>query len=165
MKKNILNLTVLALVTAAFAAQAVAGPSATQTVSFEVAPITEIHASGSPSLVINSATGAGGTLVNATASGTYAITTNQHGRKITAKLDNDMPNNVTLTLTMAAPLGGGTAMGSPVTLSQVETDMVTAVVPVSESGLSLNYELSADETAGVVAPQNRTVTFTITESA
>ena len=161
MKKNILNLAVIALVTAAFAGQASA-QTATQVVSFEVAGISEIAMSGSPSLVINDATPGFG-LTPATASGTYAITTNQSNRKITAQIDTNMPSFVELSVSLAAPTGATSA--GTVLLNTVAQDVVTGITTVDEPTLSIGYGLSADEKAGVVPAGNKTVTYTITAGA
>jgi hypothetical protein len=136
--------------------------TATQTVSYEVAAVNEISVSGSPSLVINAGT-AGSGLTSATASGTYAITTNETNRKITAELDSDLPSGVTLAVTLAAPSGATST--SAVNLSTTAKDVVSGVSTLSASGLSISYELSATVAAGVVPAGNRTVTYTIVAGA
>ena len=136
-----------------------AGPTADQTVSFEVQAIDQISVSGSPSLVISSAT-AGGAPDSATASGTYAISTNQSDRKITAQLDSDMPSGVTLNANLAAPTGA-TSAGSQ-SLSTTPVDVVTGISTVNESGKNISYTLSATSAAGVVPAASRTVTYTVT---
>ncbi|HEX2080170.1 MAG TPA: hypothetical protein VHG08_20885 [Longimicrobium sp.] len=153
---------VLAIAAAAFAAPGAHAQTATQTVSYEVTAINEISVTGSPSLVINDAT-AGSGLTSATASGTYAITTNQTNRKITAQLDTNMPSGVTLAVTLAAPTGGTSA--GAVSLSTTAQDVVTGVSNANQSGLSIGYTLSATVAAGVVPAGNRTVTYTITAGA
>lgn len=160
--KHIRHAAVLAVAAAAFAAPRAHAQTATQTVSYEVTAINEISVSGSPSLVINDAT-AGSGLTSASASGTYAITTNQTNRKITAQLDSNMPSGVTLAVTLAAPTGGTSA--GAVSLSTTAQDVVTGVSNVNQSGLSIGYTLSATVAAGVVPAGNRTVTYTITAGA
>jgi hypothetical protein len=152
----------LALAASAFAARDASAQTATQTVSYEVTAINEISVAGSPSLVINDAT-AGSGLTSASASGTYAITTNETNRKVTAQIDSNMPSGVTLSVTLAAPTGG-TSTGA-VTLSTTAQDVVTGVSNVNQSGLSISYGLAATVAAGVVAAGNRTVTYTITAGA
>jgi hypothetical protein len=139
--------------------RAFAGSTATQTVSFEVQPIDELSVSGSPSLVINSAT-AGGAPVSATANATYAISTNQSDRKITAELDSDMPSGVTLDANVAAP-NGASSTGAQ-SLSTTPVDVVTGISTLNESGKNISYTLSATTAAGVVPAASRTVTYTIT---
>ena len=160
--KTIRYAAALALAASAFAARDASAQTATQTVSYEVAAINEISVSGSPSLLINDATPGSG-LTSATAGGTYAITTNQTNRKITAEIDSNMPAGVTLSVSLAAP-SGGTSAGA-VTLSTTAQDVVTGVSNVNQSGLSISYGLSATVAAGVVPAGNRTVTYTITAGA
>lgn len=160
--KTIRYAAALAVAASAFAAADASAQTATQVVSYEVAAINEISVSGSPSLVINDAT-AGSGLTSATAGGTYAITTNETNRKVTAHINSNMPSGVTLSVELAAPTGG-TSTGA-VTLSTVAADVVTGVSNVNESGLSISYELSATVAAGVVAAGNKTVTYTITAGA
>ncbi|HEX2188414.1 MAG TPA: hypothetical protein VHG51_05920 [Longimicrobiaceae bacterium] len=148
-----------ALLVPAFATTA-AAQTATQTVSYEVQAINQLSVSGSPSLVISSAP-AGSAPTSATASGSYAVTTNQTGKKITAELDNDLPSGVTLSVTLAAPTGAISVDG--VSLSTTPASVVTGIGTVNESGLSVSYELAATVAAGVVPASSRTVLFTITD--
>jgi hypothetical protein len=152
----------LAVTATALAAHDASAQSDDQTVTYEVAAVDQISVSGSPSLVINAAT-AGSGLTSVTASGSYAITTNGTGRKITAELDTDMPDDVTLTVSLAAP-SGATSAGT-VTLDATARDVVTGITEVNQSGLSVSYGLSATVTAGVVPQGNKTVTYTITAGA
>lgn len=139
-----------------------AAQQATQSVGYEVTAINEISVAGAPSLVISSAT-AGSAPTSATASGTYAITTNETNRKITAAIDAEMPTGTTLTVTLDAPTGGASA--GAVALTTVAADVVTGISTVEESGLSITYDLSATVDAGVVAAGSRTVTYTIVAGA
>ena len=160
--KSIRYAAAIAVAASAFAAADASAQTATQTVSYEVAAVNEISVAGSPSLVINDAT-AGSGLTSASASGTYAITTNETNRKITAEMDSNMPTGVTLSVSLAAPTGGTSA--GAVNLSTVAVDVVTGVSSVNESGLSITYGLSATVAAGVVPAGNKTVTYTITAGA
>ena len=72
---------------------------ATQQVSINVAEIAVIAVQGNVSMTINQAT-AGQAPDAATASATYAVTTNGTQKKITAELDTDMPTGLTLSLIM-----------------------------------------------------------------
>ncbi|HST63326.1 MAG TPA: hypothetical protein VLK84_31740 [Longimicrobium sp.] len=152
----------LAIAASVFTATDASAQTATQTVSYEVAAVDQISVSGSPSLVVNTAT-AGSALTSASASGTYAVTTNGTGRKITASLDSNMPSGVTLTVSLGAPTGASSA--GTVTLSTTAQDVVTGITTVNESGLSIGYGLSATVAAGVVPAGNKTVTYTITAGA
>lgn len=133
--------------------------TATQTVSFEVEGIDQLSVTGSPSLVISSAT-AGGAPADATANATYAISTNQTDRKITAQMDSDMPAGVTLSASVAAPSGATSTGAQP--LSTEAVDVVTGISTLNESGKNITYTLSATSAAGVVPASSREVTYTIT---
>jgi hypothetical protein len=90
------------------AASAASAQTATQTVTFQVDAINQIAFSGSPSLVINTAT-AGTDPSAATAAATWAVTTNQSGAKVTASIGSAMPAGVTLSVNLAAPTGATSA--------------------------------------------------------
>ncbi|MGK2961125.1 MAG: hypothetical protein ACSLFK_03140 [Gemmatimonadaceae bacterium] len=134
---------------------------ATQEVSFEVTAINSLSVSGTPSLVIVAAL-AGVAPTNATASGTYAITTNEANRKIIAQLDADMPSGLTLSVLFGTPEG---ASASSKVLSTGSEDVATAISTLNEAGLSIGYTLAATAAAGVVAEDSRTVTYTIVAGA
>jgi hypothetical protein len=137
-----------------------ASAQTSQTVTFQVDAINLVGVTGTPSLVINTAT-AGSGPTSATSSGnTWAVTTNQTGAKITASIASNMPAGLTLTATMGAP-AGATSAGAK-TLSTVAVDMVTTITKLAQSGMSLSYQLDATAAAGVVTSTTRVVTFTIT---
>lgn len=159
---KIIRYAVPALALAALSAGKAAAQSNTQDVSFEVQAINQIAFSGTPSLVISTAT-AGSAPTSATANGTYAITTNESDRKITAGLDSDMPTGTALSVSLAAP-SGGTSSGA-VQLSTTAQDVVTGVSTVNASGLGVTYTLTATAAAGVVPAGTRTVTYTIVAGA
>jgi hypothetical protein len=139
-----------------------ASAQATQDVSLEVQAIDQLSFTGSPSLVISTAT-AGSAPTSATANATYAITTNETNQKITAQIDSDTPAGVTLSASLAAP-SGGTSAGA-VQLSTTAQDVVTGISTVNASGLNVTYTLSATAAAGVVPSTTRTVTYTIVAGA
>jgi len=143
----------------AAAAVDAAAQTATQDVSFEVQAINELAFTGSPSLVISAGT-AGSAPTSVTANASYAVTTNETGRKITAALSSGLPDGVTLSVSLAAPSGASSA--GTVSLGTTAKDVVTGIGGVSASGLSVTYTLSATAAAGVVASDSRTVTYTIT---
>lgn len=133
---------------------------ATQQVSINVADIAVIAVQGNVNMTINAAT-AGQAPDAATASATYALTTNGKNMKISAELDQDMPDGLTLYAEMGAP--NGAKSKGKVALSDKGKDLVQQVTKVNASGLSLNYEAVATveaEVANVV----RTVTYTITKN-
>lgn len=133
----------------------------TQVVNFEVQAINELDVAAGPiSLTINTAT-AGSAPTAATASSSYAITTNAatDSRKITASLDSPMPTGLTLEVNVTAPSGTSTSAGT-VTLSNTPVDVVTGIEGVAASGIAINYTLTAAMSAEV-ATGSRTVTYTI----
>ncbi|HEX9940011.1 MAG TPA: hypothetical protein VGB15_22945, partial [Longimicrobium sp.] len=99
---KILRFAIPALALAAFSAGNAAAQQATQDVSFEVQAINQLAFTGSPSLVISTAT-AGSAPTSVTANASYAITTNESNRKITASIDGNMPSGTTLSVSLAAP--------------------------------------------------------------
>lgn len=139
---------------------AAAQSTASQTVTFEVDAINQISVAGTPSLVINAAA-AGSAPTSVTASGgTWSVTTNQTGAKITASIASAMPTGLTLSANLSAPTGASSAGLKP--LGTTSVDLVTGITKLNASGLSLNYQLDATAAAGVVSSTSRVVTFTIT---
>jgi hypothetical protein len=162
MKSNIIQSTFAALMIAGLgAASAIAGDSASQVVSYEVQAINELSVSaGSLGLVVDSATAGSAPNAATNSSTTYAITTNELGRKITGALGSDMPAGVTLSVTLGAPTGATSLGKRP--LAQQAVDLVTGISTLNETGKSIAYELAATSAAGVVPAGTRTVTLTIT---
>jgi hypothetical protein len=128
-------------------------------VTFQVDAINQIAVTGTPSLRITTAS-AGSAPTTVTASGTWAVTTNQTNAKITASIPSAMPNGLTLSADLGAPAGatGGGVMG----LGTTAGDLVTGITKLNATGLTLNYTLDATPVAGVVTSATRVVTFTIT---
>jgi hypothetical protein len=141
------------------AARIATAQTATQTVTFQVDAINQIAFSGSPSLVVNTAT-AGSNPTAATAAATWAVTTNQTGSKITASIGSAMPAGVTLAANLTAPTGASSA-GSQ-SLSTTAVDLVTSITKIAQGSLNVTYSLAATAAAGVVSSTTRTVTYTIT---
>lgn len=159
---KLIRYTVPALAVVALSTGRAHAQTATQDVTLEVQAIDQLAFTGSPSLVISSAT-AGSAPTSATANATYAITTNETDRKITAEIDSDTPSGVTLSASLAAP-SGATSAGA-VQLSTTAQDVVTGIGTVNASGLNVTYTLSATSAAGVVPSTTRTVTYTIVAGA
>lgn len=138
---------------------AASAQTATQVVRFEVTAINQIGVSGSAApLAISTAT-AGSSLTSVTSSGSsLAVTTNETNKKITAALDQPLPDGVTLEVTLAAPSGASSA--SFVSLSTSGSDLVTGISATNAASLPLTYRLSATPRANV-GVQTRTVTYTI----
>lgn len=159
---KLIRIALPALAFVAVSAGSAAAQQATQDVSFEVQAINQLAFTGSPSLVISTAT-AGGAPTSATANATYAVTTNEADRKITAEIDSDMPAGVALSVSLAAPSGAASA--GAVQLGTAAQDVVTGISTANASGLNVTYSLSATAAAGVVAAGTRTVTYTIVAGA
>jgi len=124
-----------------------------------------IKFTGGPSgtLQINSAV-AGQNPTSAPGAGTFSTLTkgNQGTLRIQAKLDQAMPANTTLVLSLTYPFGtnqGAKALGiTPV-------DMIISITPPAGNNITtvgtVSYSFTATPSAGVVAPFSRTVTLTI----
>jgi len=163
MKSLIIYLILLTLVFS-ITGLALADNSAQVTLTYQVEAINVITVSGLPDLTINTAT-AGSELEDATDTGTYAITTNEGIKNITAHLDTVISDDVTLYIELAAPTSSGVSSGkvditnatsiNPVTL-------VTGIGNVAESDLLITYTLSANTAAGPIESTQRTITFTVT---
>src|SRR5687767_15812092 len=100
-----MNGRILATMALLVSASVASAQTANQVVTFQVNAINQIAFSGSPSLLINTAT-AGSNPTSATAAATWAVTTNQTGAKITASIGSDMPTGLTLSVNLAAPSVG-----------------------------------------------------------
>jgi hypothetical protein len=133
--------------------------TATQVVRFRVTAASQASVSGNPTpLSVNSAP-AGSAPTSAVATGTtYAITTNEVNQKITASLDRDMPDGVTLEVQLAAPTGAASVGSVP--LGQAGADVVTGISSTAASTLPITYRLTAAPQVRL-APTSRTVTLTI----
>ncbi|CAI07689.1 hypothetical protein ebA2787 [Aromatoleum aromaticum EbN1] len=150
----------LATLLAGAAGVAFAADTATQSATYEVQPINELSVSGNPgALVINAATAGSAPNQVSDATSSYAITTNESTRRITAAIDTAMPAGVTLKVSLAAPTGATSA--GAVTLGTVATDVVTGISTLNESGKVITYTLDATSAAGVVTSASKTVTYTI----
>jgi hypothetical protein len=138
--------------------------SDTTTVNYEVTQVSLVNiAATSVTLTVNAGT-AGTGLTDATASTSYAITNNATNQKLTGAINSAMPANTTLKLTVAAPAGSGTSQGQQ-TLTATAVDLVTGVGAVNESGLGMDFVLSATVDAGIVASASKTLTLTLTSGA
>ncbi|HET9424460.1 MAG TPA: hypothetical protein VFO55_03740 [Gemmatimonadaceae bacterium] len=80
--------------------------------------------------------------------------------KISGRLNTLMPAGMTLTINMA-PTTGATSNGT-VTLDATTRDLVGNIVHTNNRTAAITYVISATPEAGVVSPQSRTVTFTLT---
>jgi hypothetical protein len=143
------------------AGAAFAGPTAQQTVTYEVQAINELAVSApTASLVVNSATAGSAPNVATDSSTSYSITTNETNRKITGVINSDMPSGVTLSVSLAG-VEGGSSTGKQA-LSTSPVDLVLGISATNESNRTISYELAATSAAGVVPSATKTVTLTIT---
>ena len=154
-----LRLITLSAVFATVSAGIAGAQTATQTVTFQVNAINQVAVTGAPSLTINTAV-AGSAPTPATATVTWAVTTNQSTAKITASIPTAMPTGLTLSANLTAP-SGATSSGLTA-LTTTAADMVTGITKVNAGSLDLVYQLDATTAAGVVASGTRVVTYTIT---
>ena len=141
-------------------AASVGAQTATQVIQFQVTAINQIGVSGAPApLVISTATAGSAPTSVTTSGGSYAVTTNEANKKITASLDAALPAGVRLEISLAAP--DGAASAGDVFLSTGTADLVTGISSLAASALPISYRLSEDATVHMPAPATRTVTFTI----
>ncbi|MBI5099039.1 MAG: hypothetical protein HZB30_07335 [Nitrospirae bacterium] len=141
---------------------AMAASSTTQTVTYAVSAINEISVSGNPAaLTVSTATAGSAPNSVSDATTTYAITTNETGKKITGAINSNMPAGVTLTVSLAAPTGGTSAGAT--SLSTSASNLVTGITTLNESGKTITYSLSATSAAGVVSSASKTVTLTVVD--
>ena len=131
------------------------------TVTIIVNAINLLAITGSPTLTVNSGT-AGSQPADATdATSTYAITTNETSKKITASINSSLPTGITLSTNLAAPSGATSAGNTPLATSS--SDVVTNISTVAQSGLAITYTLSATASGGVISSTSKTVTYTLTD--
>ena len=152
--------TLVAMFVAAIAVTAQAQTSANQTVTYSVSAINDIDVSGNPgALAVTSATD--GVFDDATdATTTYAVSTNESNKKITAQLSAAMQTGLTLKVALIAPTNATSA--GEVTLTELSaTDVVTGITQLNEAGKMITYRLQAAANSGAVASSTKTVTFTI----
>ena len=135
-----------------------AAQTTTTTVQYQVSAINVIAFQGSPSLTITAAS-PGSAPDPVTVGATWAVTTNQTGAKITARVNIAMPAGLTLEATLAPP-SGATSTGVQ-TLTTTAQDMVTGITKLAAGGMAVTYTLTATSAAGVVSG-SATVTYTIT---
>jgi hypothetical protein len=161
MKNNIKTSIVTLVVSGLAATSMLAANSAQQTVTYEVSPINELSVSSATvSLTVSAATAGSAPTAASDSSTSYAITTNESSRKITGALNTAMPTGVSLSASLAAPVGATSA--GPVALTGTAQDLVTGISTLNESGKTITYNLSATSAAGVVPSASKTVTLTVT---
>jgi hypothetical protein len=81
-------------------------------------------------------------------------------QKVTGEIDMAMPAGVTLTIELSAPTGA--ASNGPVALDATARDLVGNIRNTNPELGTITYTLSTTVAVGVVTPQSRTVTLTVT---
>jgi len=142
---------------------AIAGNSATTTIVVRVLEINELSMDGSISLIIDSAV-AGQKPDDAVDTATYNITTNGSNKRITGRINTVMPDGVTLSVNVAAPINSGSSKGF-VELTSTDADLVTGITRVAESGLDMTFRLSASLPVRIVSQTSTIVTLTVTDDS
>ena len=160
MTSRYLRAAAAAFVALVIASSASSAQTTTQSITFGISAINPIGFTGAPSITITTAV-AGAAPTSVTNSvGTWAVTTNQTGAKITGSIPTNMPAGLTLASSLAAP-AGATSAGFQ-NLSTVAIDLVTSITKVAQGSLTVSYRLSATPAAGVITSSSRVVTYTIT---
>ncbi len=127
------------------------------------AQVTTVITSGNPAAMTISTAVAGSQPTNVSNSATTYSTLNlQSGQpqKITARLSANMPAGVTLTASLAVN-ASATSVGA-VSLDVTARNVVINI-NANQVARTITYQLSALASAGVIASQTRTVTFTISD--
>lgn len=140
------------LVLGAGARSVQAQQTATQTVLLRVIASSQASVQNAVAAVPMRSTGMG----TAVTTGTYGITTNETNQKIVASLDRPMPQGMSLSVTMAVPVGAsalaGTTVGTPA------VDVVTGIPVSASSGLPITY--SVHGSSARAKAERRVVTYT-----
>lgn len=134
--------------------------TATQKLAIEVLPVTRIVVSGSP-LPLSVAGGPeSGSVTDGSSS--YSLVTNLSGMRIAASIDRPMPPGTSLAIMLES--SRGTSRGE-VDMSRATgaADVVAGVGPGSEIGQRIRYRFSTAPGLSAMAPQERTITLTLTE--
>ncbi len=95
---------------------------------------------------------------SAVATGSYAFSANESNRKITASLDEPMPEGSSLAVSMTAP-DGARSTGETI-LGMDAADVVTAIPASQSNGLPVRYVVRAPQ--GLGSAGQRLVTYTVT---
>ena len=155
----------LAFVTALFIASSLVPvcAQASQRITIVVPEIERIETSVGALTLAFAKPPPGGTFVDVTdATGTYDVTVNTSGNKITAALDEPFADGVRLAVRLDAP-PGATSLGR-VELATEARNLVAGVGGVAASGLGMTYTASAESSAQPNgAGETHVVTYTITD--
>lgn len=163
------GLLIMGAIVLGFFSMALGGNQATQTVSFEIQGIAEISVSGNPgTLIINSATA--GELPNEVSDNStkYYFTTNKNSMKITGSLNQNMPNDTVLKITLdtsGLPKGSWSSAGDVSLSTTAQTLATGGKGRTGSDGKTITYKFSAGVDAGDDSgslSDSRTVTLTLT---
>jgi hypothetical protein len=147
------------------AVNAFAAPAnyAYQTVTFEIAQISQLSVSGNPDALVIYLLDEYGDLVPAVDySTTYDIYTNGTSQRITGEIDESMPSYTTLGIALETP-STGSSLGW-VSLSTSPQNLVTGISTLSGTELEIGYEFSATIQAGRISEDYLVVTLTIADA-
>lgn len=92
----------------------------------------------------------------------YAVTTNEDNRKISASIEQPLPQGLHLLVSLAAPMDS-TSFGER-ELGTSAVDLVAGITRTNESNLPITYKLIATSQAAPVST-SALVTYTITAGA
>jgi hypothetical protein len=170
-----------------FGTSALAAESASTTTSYTVAAINEISIGSAVTFSqVTAVNATAGTALGATVksiSTTWSITTNvakDFTKKVTAQVTTAaLPTGITLSVNMGAPSTGTTNEGSQTgaskglldltgsysaTVDSVGVELVSGLTAQATSGMSLDYQLTADVLAGQITNGSSEVTFTVLDT-
>lgn len=136
---------------ALIAAHGALAQSAAHDVKIEVDPSNRIEFSGARSLQVNSS-----------AAARWAVTTNEHGTKVSASLNASLPAGIVLSARLTPPTGAQSSGARK--LSVVAVDLVTEISRLYSGSLPAVVRLEAPAQAKVT-PTSRTLTLTVTNGA
>ncbi|MFH1454026.1 MAG: hypothetical protein ABIH00_08645 [Armatimonadota bacterium] len=157
MKKLLIVLVAIAfLSTVAYAAS-----TDTQTVYYEIDAINELVMDADFTLTVNSAIAGSEPMVTAWWK-YYAITTNDTGKKITAAINANMPDNTELKVKLWSP--GSSTEGLKI-LTTTAQDMAGGIEAVVDSSVGYIVSLTATVAAGLPADSSRAITFTLCDES
>lgn len=132
-----------------------------QGITVHILPINVLAAGADVTLTISTAA-AGANPDPATATASLAWVTNQPGKKITAVLDQAMPDGVTLKVNVTDIIGAGVSPGASAGQVTLETTAVDVVTGISGAFAVGTATFTAEATAAA-EPQtiNRQITWTL----
>ncbi len=167
MCRKLIALFIITLEMAGATAALAASDTATQSVTVTSPESALLGGSGNPgALVLDGASTVAGSLPAVTDSSTSLSWTSNAAaglsRKLTAKLDSDMPANIVLKAAVAKPSGSGGTPASARALSSTARDMFWDITNENCTGATITFEASL---SAMVEPQTvtRTVTWTLSE--